>query len=349
MSSRTAILALTGVVVASVLITIFVVDMSSSHPHPFVHTGPSPEERSVQSALVTLGGSPTSFDCAAYRTALGDELEAKQEARLCDEGASILEGPISTCICGAGPPEVTDEEDPLVYTALEDLGYECETKMVPGVGNVTERVGAFNATACRARLCEDDSCNDLVALQARLCDKSGDPRYSSNVAECVCLNAPPPPPIMCSPGQTLPVVWNETLSGLLTLTQTNMSLTINVTTEDLCFQQPRVYIGATRAPRTPQFPHLPGQFPTDSWEQEIGVVGGDGPVQFSLADLNQFPPAWNHPGAPTFECGHELYLEWAALAAPRLENGHCPSVMHTEGWLPVSSDPAAFTYTFCCV
>lgn len=347
MSGMKGAFALGGVLLAIIFVTFVVVDMTSTEPRPVTRTNPTPEARAVRASLVSLGGSPTSFDCNNYRMQLGDELEAKQLARLCRDGGPILDGVISSCLCTGSAPEVASEEDPLLLDSLEDLGYECQTSVVQGV-NVTERVGDFNATVCRTRLCADDSCPDLLALQSNLCGKQGQPRYPSATAECVCLNAPPPPPTMCSPGQTLPVTWNETLAGLLTITQTNASLTVNVTTEELCFQQPRVYIGATPAPRHPQFPVLPGMFPTFTWEQEIGV-SSEGPARFSLADLNVFSPEWNHPDAPTFECGHELYLEWAALATPRLESGHCPSMGQAASWIPASSDPVAFTYTFCCV
>lgn len=333
----------TGVVFGVLFIT--------GHKHdPFVHPGPSPEARAVTRALRSLGEGGMAFDCAAYKMALGDMLEKNQMHRLCRDGEAVLQGAISECICGSAPAETTVPEDEDVLIALEDLGYDLIKREEPGIGNVTIRApGPFNVTQCRMRLCDGDSCLDLVALQERLCGKDGEPRYPSNTAECVCLNDPMPPPVMCSPGDTLPVVWNDTLVGILTITQTNASITINVTTEDLCFQEPRVYIGAVESVMSPPFPHLPGAFPTSTWEQEITVeADGVGPARFGLPGIG-FPPEWNHPGAPTFECCHILYLRWAALAKPAHSNGHCPSNMDAHGWLPAASDPMAFEYRFCCV
>lgn len=348
MSSRAVLGALGGVVGAALLTTFILIQFTGGRGRPFVHGGPTPEARAVEDALVALGGSPT-FDCGAYKTALGDALEASQVRRLCRGGVPVLTGPLSACVCGAGTPETTAAEDQEVLTALEDLGFELVTHEQPGAGNVTTRGPApFNATVCRTRLCPDDSCPDLLALQSHLCDKDGDPRYASGTAACVCLDAPPPPPAMCSPGETLPLVWNGTLAGVLTVSQSNVSVTLNATLDSLCFQEPRLYIGAVRSIMNPPYPHLPGAFPTGSWEQEISVeADGVGPARFGLVG-HGFPPEWNHPGAPTFECGHNLYLRWAALAKPVLPNGHCPSNIHAQGWLPAASDPMAFTYSFCC-
>lgn len=346
MAGNPAIILLVVAVIAAIVLAVVITDITTHKSGGFVHKGPSPEARAVHTALVELGG-PATFNCNIFKLQLGDMLEEKQVARLCRDGNAILDGPISECLCGSMTPEVESEEDPLVLVALEDLGYQCDVVEVEGQGNVTVRTGEFDVTMCRMRLCDGNSCPDLLALQDHLCDKDGDPRYTSNTAECVCLEAPVSPPPPCSPGLVLPVVWNETLAGTLTISQTNASITVNVTTPDLCFQQPRVYIGAVRAPAHPQFPRLPGNFPTETWEQEIGV-SMSGPARFSLADLDMFPPEWNHPGAPTFECGHDLYLQWAALASQRLPNGLCPSPMHPSGWVPAASDPAAFTYAFCC-
>jgi hypothetical protein len=337
-----------GVAITTIFLLILFNDKSGSTAN-FIHRGPSPEARAVEDALVSLGGMPM-FVCDNYKMAVGDMLEASQVRRLCRDGVAVLDGPISECLCGMGAPETSALEDQDVLTALEDLGFDFETREEPGIGNVTMRVpGAFNLTLCRDRLCPDNSCPDLQALQAHLCDKDGDPRYGSNTAECVCLNAPPPPPTMCSPGETLPVIRNETMAGVLRVTQSNSSITVNVTLNNICFQQPRVYIGAVRSIVNPPYPFLPGSFPTESWEQEISVeADGEGPARFGLVG-HGFPPEWNHPDAPTFECGHRLYLRWAALSKPALPSGECPSVMHSEGWVPAVSDPMAFTYTFCCV
>lgn len=344
--------AITLIVVSLVAVGLIfgLIFITENRHDPFVHRGPSPEARATAAALRTLGGGGMSFNCPAYKAALGDMLEKNQMHRLCRDGEAVLEGVISQCICGSAPSETTGPEDQDVLVALEDLGYDLVKREEPGIGNVTIRApGSFNVTQCRMRLCNDDSCPDLLALQLRLCGKDGEPRYPSNTAECVCLNDPVPPPVMCSPGATLPVVWNETLAGVLTLTQTNASVTINVTTEDLCFQEPRVYIGAVESIMSPPFPHLPGVYPTPTWEQEITVeADGVGPARFGLPGVG-FPPEWNHPGAPTLECGHILYLRWAALAKPALPNGHCPSNTDAHGWLPAASDPMAFDYRFCCV
>lgn len=351
MSDNKVVVPLIIVVVIATILTFGLIFITEdSHGQAFVHRGPSPEARAVTRALRTLGSGGMTFDCPAYKAALGDMLEENQVHRLCRDGAAVLEGEISECVCDTPAPESSGPEDPDVLVALEDLGFDLIKREEPGIGNVTMRApGPFNATLCRMRLCDGDMCPDLLALQGRLCDKDGEPRYTSNTAECVCLNDPVQPPVMCSPGETLPVVRNGTLVGTLTITQTNASITVNVTTENLCFQEPRVYIGAVESIMSPPFPHLPGAFPTSTWEQEITVeADGEGPARFGLPG-GVFPPEWNHPDAPTFECGHILYLRWAALSKPALPNGHCPSNMDAHGWVPAASDPMAFSYRFCCV
>ena len=346
MSGRWIAAACAGLVVAAVVITIIVVGDADKRHHPrgFVHPGPSPEARAVKDALDAAGGGPGAFTCMTYDAAVGEEVKDAQECRLCIDGEPRLDGEISACFCGAGDAEVAEPEDALLLTALEDLGYELEKD-----GGRVLRRGDFDAEQCHEAICDGmPPCAALNELQARLCDGDGEPRYESATAECVCFNDPMPPPPACVPDLVVPLRANGTVVGTLEVNQQEEELELATNLPGLCLQEPHVYIGATRASPFQQYPDLPGTYPTRNWDLDILLeADGEGPARFQIEATGEYPPEWNHPDAPTFECGHVLYLQWRALVAPQGAGGVCPA-RTASTWVLASSAPREFTYRYCC-
>jgi len=330
-----------GALFLAAILTVAIVGRDDGDsPNVFRFTGPSPEARATHDALVSVGGSP-SFDCSTYLAGLGDDLEEQQKNRLCIGSEAKLAGPISECICGSAAVETQGPEDSLVLTALEDLGFGQEEKMVAGVGNVTMRTGMFNATMCRMRL---GSGADVDALQNNICSKTGKPRYSSRTAECVCLDMPVSPPGMCTPGASVPVIANGTQVGDLSISQSNSSVVLNFTSPGYCQGHPSVYIGATRSNRDHLTPMVPLPASPNTWELEINIVGGeDAPVQFSyqFGFGTLFPPEWNHPNAPTFHCGDDIYVDFKTHVREQVSGVCSGEMIETDVVLPV--------YPFCCI
>lgn len=351
MSGRIIIGAVAIAVIAALVVSAIVLGDKRHHGRrdPFVHALPTPEARAVRDAFFAAGGGPA-FTCITYDAAVGDEVSDAQARRLCIDGRPRLDGEISECFCGAAAPETDDPEDPLLLLALEDLGYDVRIEEVEDVGNVTVRDGAFNVTQCHLAICDGPPpCPVLDELQARVCDKDGEPRFDSDAAACVCLNDPMPAPVPCVPDEDIPIEVNSTVVGTLELDQDDETLTLGTVLPGRCVRELEVYIGATTSAGDAQaFPALPGPFPTDDWELEIAVeADGEGPARFRITETGEYPPEWNHPGAPTFECGHVLYLEWRALVAPKRIDGTCPDA-GAAAWREASSVPAEFEYRFCC-